>query len=198
MGGSGSGYWYRCNSKETTENQNRVDIRWLKKEGYLWPGNIGILAWSCRGEQSGFINYKMKTDCMTLDYRYRLNGGEWEPVEQAIFFDRTPCNYGGYRTWFICPQCLKRVAVLYAAGKYFLCRHCYNLTYSSQQEDRPNRLMRAARKIRRLLGGGDDMMDFFPEKPKNMHWKTYRRLRDKAGHASKLSWAIMGQRFGDF
>ena len=198
MGGSGSGYWYRWNSKETTENQHRVDIRWLKKQGYLWPGNIGTVAWSCGGEQSGFIDYKMKTNCMILNYRYRLNGGEWEPVEQAIFFDRTPCNYGGYRTWFICPQCLKRKAVLYGAGKYFLCRHCYNLTYSSQQEDRPNRLMRAARKIRRRLGGDDNMMDFFPEKPKNMHWKTYRRLRDKAEHASKLSWAIMGQRFGDF
>jgi hypothetical protein len=58
--------------------------------------------------------------------------------------------------------------------------------------------MRVARKIRRRLWGGDDMMNLFPEKPKNMHWKTYRRLRDKAGYASKLSWAIMGQRFGDF
>jgi hypothetical protein len=41
----------------------------------------------------------------------------------------TACNFGGERPWFICPGagCSRRVAVLHAAGKHFLCRHCYDL-----------------------------------------------------------------------
>ena len=43
MGGSGSGSWHRWDSKATTESQLRIDIRWLKKQEYLRPGNYGII-----------------------------------------------------------------------------------------------------------------------------------------------------------
>ncbi len=194
MGGYGSGN--RWDSKTTTESQHWLDIRWLKKQGYLRPGNVGSLSWSRRGEQTGFINYRMETDRMILNYRYRLNGGEWEDVEQAISFDRTPCNYGGQRTWFLCSRCWQRVAVLYGAGKYFLCRHCYNLTYASQQESRADRLMQKARKIRERLGASNNLMEPILFKPKNMHQKTFDRLRIEEDHANTLSWVIAGQRFG--
>jgi len=196
MGGSGSGNWYRWDSKTTTESLHRIDVRWLKKQGYLRPGNVGLLAWSRRGEQTGFINYRMEADRMVLNYRYRLNGGDWEDVEQAISFDRTPCNYGGQRTWFLCPRCWRRVAVLYGAGKYFLCRHCYDLTYASQQEGRADRLMRKARKIRERLGASNNLMESILFKPKNMHQKTFNRLRKEEKYANDLSWVIAGQRFG--
>jgi len=51
---------------------------------------------------------------------------------------RTLCNFGGFRWWFICPQCWKRVAVLYRPPRrtFFLCRHCHELTYESCQEHR--------------------------------------------------------------
>ena len=93
---------------------------------------------------------------------------------------------------------LKRVAVLYGAGKYFFCRHCYNLADGSQQESRPWRLMRKSRKIRKQLGGSVDMSELFPEKPNNMHWKTYYRYRllDEAERVERLSWLIMGQLYG--
>ena len=196
MGGLGSGSWSRWDSKSTTESQYRIDIRWLKKQGYLWPGNFGFLSWSWRNKQTGYIGYKMEADRMVLNYRHRPHGGEWEQVEQTISFDRTLCNYGGHRTWFLCPRCWKRVAVLYGAGKYFFCRNCYDLTYSSQQESRADRLMRKARKIRERMGGGASLIDPFPDKPKNMHWKTYWRLRERSEHANTLSWLIMGQRLG--
>jgi len=196
MGGLGSGSWSRWDSKSTTESQHRIDIRWLKKQGYLRPGSVRYLSWSWRNKQTGYINYRMEADRMVLDYRYRFNGGEWEDVEQTVSFDRTPCNYGEHRTWFLCPRCWKRVAVLYGAGKYFLCRHCYNLTYSSQQESRLNRLMRKARKIREGMGGCGNLMDSFPDKPKNMHWKTYWRLRERSEHANYRSCLILGQQLG--
>ena len=196
MGGYGSGSWHRWDSKSTTESQHRIDIRWLKKQGYLRPGNLGSLSWSRGDNQTGSIGFRMEADRMILNYRYRPHGGEWENVEQAVSFDQTPCNYGGHRTWFLCPRCWKRVAVLYGAGKYFFCRHCYDLTYSSQQENRADRLMRKARKIRYRLGGSGNLIEPFPDKPKNMHWKTYWRLRDRSEHANNLSWLIMGQQLG--
>ena len=88
------------------------------------------------------------------------------------------CNFGGERTWFICPGagCGRRVAVLYGAGRYFLCRHCYELLYESQRENAMYRAIHKAQSIRKRLGGSANMMKPFPEKPKGMHWSTYGRL----------------------
>ncbi|WXG55377.1 MAG: hypothetical protein ROD09_11150 [Candidatus Sedimenticola sp. (ex Thyasira tokunagai)] len=47
MGGLGSGNWYRWDKKTTAEEVHRVDIRYLKKQGYLTPGYMGWLSWSC-------------------------------------------------------------------------------------------------------------------------------------------------------
>jgi hypothetical protein len=196
MGGSGSGSWYRCDSKTTTESQHQVDIQWLKKQGDLQPGTVGSLSWSCRDKRTGSIGYMVGVDRMVLNYRHRPHGGDWEDVEQVIFFDRTSCNYGGSRPWFLCSRCQRRVAVLYGAGKYFLCRHCYNLTYASQQESKEDRLMRKARKIRERLGASNNLMIPVLFKPKNMHQKTFDRLRIEEDHANTLSWIIAGQRFG--
>ena len=196
MGGSGSGRQYRWDSKITTESQHRIDIRWLKKQGYLRPISFGSLSWSRRGEQTGSIGFRMEEDRMVLNYRHRPHGGEWESVEQEVFFDETPCRYGGFRTWFLCPQCWKRVALLYGAGKYFLCRHCCNLTYGSQHESPPFRLMRKARKIRARLGASKNLIEPILFKPKNMHQKTFDRLHREADNTSNLSIIIIGQRLG--
>ena len=168
----------------------------MKKQGYLRPSHVGLLSWSRRGEQTGYINYKMGLNRVFLNYCCRAHGNEWEEIEQIISLDQTPCNYGGFRTWFLCPRCERRVAVLYGAGKYFLCRHCYDLTYASQQESRADRLMRKARKIRERLGVGDALSERILFKPKNMHQKTFDRLREEAEQAEHLGWIVAGQRFG--
>jgi len=197
MGGRGSGSWYRWGGrKTTTESQKRIDIRWLKQQGYLQAGTMGSLSWSCRGEATGSINYSMIEEGMLLNYRYRINGGEWEPVEQRILFDRTRCNYGGNRTWFLCPRCGKRVVVLYGAGKLFLCRHCYDLTYRSQQEGVVDRMMRKQWKIRERLGASNSLFDPILFKPKGMHQKTFDRLRNEADYANNRSCLIMRRRLG--
>ena len=90
----------------------------------------------------------------------------------------TACNFGGERPWFVCPgaTCGRRVAVLYGPGKYFLCGHCYELRYESQREDKKDRALRRAQKIRMRLGGSANMLEPFPERPKGMHHDTYMRL----------------------
>jgi hypothetical protein len=196
MGGFGSGRHNSWSAKTTTESQHRVDIRWMKRQGYLRPGAVGLLSWSRGNEQTGSIGYRMEEDRMMLNYNHRPRGEEWEQVEQKIIFDRTSCNYGGYRKWFLCPRCWKRVAVLYGAGKFFLCRHCYDLAYGSQKEGKADRLMRRARRIRQRLGASDNLFEPIGFKPKNMHWKTFDRLRKEAVHANNLSWLLMGKRLG--
>jgi hypothetical protein len=68
------------------------------------------------------------------------------------------------------------VAILYGPGKYFLCRHCYDLRYESQREDKKDRALRRAQKIRVRLGGTANMLEPFPERLKGMHQSTYMRL----------------------
>ena len=196
MGGYGSGRWCSQGSKTTTESQHRIDIRWLKKQGFLQPGAAGSLSWSRGGTQTGSIGYRMEVGKMILRYRYSFNKGKPERVEQSITLDQTPCHYGGQRQWFLCPKCRRRVAVLYGTGKYFFCRLCCGLAYTCQQEGKIDRLIRKARKIRQRLEADSNLFMPIWNKPKNMHWKTFDRLRRAADCAHDLSCGIMAQRLG--
>lgn len=85
---------------------------------------------------------------------------------------KTPCNYGGYRYWWSCPQCCKRVGVLYCAGIY-VCRHCIGANYQTQLEQpwqRPDARLQA---IRKRLGWHDGL---YQPRKKGMHRTTHERL----------------------
>jgi len=174
MGGSGSGTWYRWNKRTTTEEVRRLDIRYLHKHGLLEPNRAGLLSWTQGGESIGNISYTTLNDQIVLRFRWRRHGDDWEPVKQTIWFDETPCNYGGSRKWFSCPDCDQRAAVLYLVDKLFLCRKCYQLPYTSQGEDYLERLARKAGKISDRLGMDEE--DGVLTKPKGMHWQTFDRL----------------------
>lgn len=91
----------------------------------------------------------------------------------------TPCTKGGERPYFTCPgrvngrDCQRRVAKLYGAGRYFLCRSCYGLAYASQSETPQDRLLRRANKLRRSLGGNPGMASPLPPRAKGMWQTTY-------------------------
>lgn len=195
MGGSGSGNWIRWNPKITAESRYMIDIRWMKKNGLLISGTAGSMSWESRGKETSSIGYRVEEDWLILLYRNKHMDGEWKSIEDLIFFTRTPCNYGGWRQWFLCPECNRRVAIVYG-GKYFRCRHCQNLTYASQHEGISDRLRRRSRKIRKRMGGGNNLLEPFPCKPQNMHWDTYSRLRIKAEQASTRSLLIGAKKVG--
>ncbi len=75
------------------------------------------------------------------------NSGEKTDYDYKVQLTTTPCRYGGVRYWFICPlningvYCGRRVGTLFLApgGRYFGCRHCYNLSYESRNECRLGR-----------------------------------------------------------
>jgi len=200
MGGPGSGSWYRWNKKTTCEEVKRVDVRHLRKKGWFRPGvtGSGWLSWECGGEPSGTIQYRVEPNNLVLIYKFRRYGEDWQDMEETVWLERTPCNYGGERTWFLCPHCGRRVGVLYGADARFLCRHCYQLPYGSQQETYLDRMQRKARKIRKRLGASDNLFEPVWEKPKNMHWETFNRLIEEERAANNAASLEIGRKMGMF
>ena len=204
MGGYGSGRWYRFSSKETADSCKGIDVNYLRRQGYLQPGRSWGLYWSRGGQPCGDIRgLALDAGQIVLLYRWRERGGEWEEVRQPVRLTHTACNYGGGRPWFVCPglvngiPCQRRVGKLYAAGKYFLCRHCYGLVYQSQREEESERLMTKAQLIRKRLGGSGSLLDPLPwQKPKGMHWQTFDRLRLEAKRVETAHWLRVSERFG--
>jgi hypothetical protein len=177
MGGLGSGNRYRFNKKITTDECRSLDVRRLHREGLLRSGNRFSWRWSCAGREVASIRAFVYEDKLCLHYRSK-SGGEWVDVKEPVPLEWTPCNFGGERPWFVCPGvgCGRRVAILYGPGKYFLCRHCYDLRYESQRKDKQDRALRRAQKIRMRLGGTANMLELFPERPKGVHHDTYMKL----------------------
>lgn len=110
-------------------------------------------------------------------------------VDETVRIVRVPCGFGGTRPYFICPGavngiiCGRRVAKLHRPGRYFLCRHCYRLVYTAQNESGSDRARRRAIKVRRNLGGNVSMGTPFPDRPKGMWGRTYSHLRKQACEA---------------
>jgi hypothetical protein len=169
VGGLGSGNRYSFDKKTTTEECHSLDIRELHRKGLSKPGTCFRCSWSRAGKEAASICGFTYRDRLILFYRHRSGlGGEWEDVKEPVSLDWTLCNFGGERPWFVCPgaTCGRRVAIVYRRGKYFLCRHCYDLRYQSQREDKKDRALRRAQKIRVHLGGSTNMLEPFPERPR--------------------------------
>jgi hypothetical protein len=149
VGGAGSGNWYRFDKKTTTDECHSVDVCHLHREGLLESGRRFSLRWSRADRETGSIGGVVEgteaPEQVILTYGHRRGpGGEWEDVRESVPLTWTACNFGGERPWFIFPGagCGRRVAVLYGPGRYFLCRHCYDLRYESQREDKMHRALR--------------------------------------------------------
>jgi hypothetical protein len=178
MGGSGSGNWYRYDSKTIAEHCCSIDVRQLSRWGYLKPWRRYPLKW----DNGRIIVVETRPGAIELFYVIPHNEQPPEDVRTTVPLSWSSCNYGEKRPWFICPGkgCGRRVAKLYLADKYFLCRHCHNLTYSSRRQSKAFRLLDKAQKICQRLGANNcnDLCD--TPKPKAMHWRTYERLVEEA------------------
>ena len=189
MGGCGSGNRWRSSSS-TCEANKRIDLRFLKKQGWLGPDQRYGLRWSYGDEPSGNINYWAYASHLKLEYRSRNDGhDEWQEVEQHVSFDFMPLDFGGQRQWFRCPRCHGRCLVLYVGARFY-CRKCYRLKYQSQSEDPAQRAITRAQATRKRLGGFEGIDHPFPNKPKGMHWKTYNRLA-QANDDATIRWDAM-------
>ncbi len=178
MGGYGSG---RRSGKTSVERCRALGVNQLQRAGLLEAGATGQWVWHCDDAEIGRIGFTLEAGRITLRYCWQDRFEKWLPVLEGINLTYVDCHFGGVRPYFECPgvvnarPCWRRVGKLFAAGRYFLCRHCYDLGYDSQSEPPQDRLLRRADKLRMTLGGPLGAMDGIPARPKVMWQRTYHR-----------------------
>jgi hypothetical protein len=156
VGGEGSGgsyyHWWRPAKKGVVEDCLSLDAnRWMR-EGILRAGirRSGAWQWKYRDGHTCWIEYEVSTFDMgwptvRLAYGWPDKGtGRRETAGYRVALTTTRPRFGGLRWWFVCPlvvngrPCGRRAGKLYLPprGRYFGCRQCYDLTYTSSQESR--------------------------------------------------------------
>jgi hypothetical protein len=147
VGGFGSGQ--RSSKKGTVENRYAIDTSDLKRANLLVPGTTnraGAFIWRRGADDTSpsSVGYLLTlgTNGGTLRLRYSMTSLNAN-LDYSIRLVTTPCRLGGVRWWFRCPlstdgvACGRRARKLYWCGKWFGCRGCHGLAYtSSQRSDR--------------------------------------------------------------
>jgi hypothetical protein len=161
--------------RRTCESCPSLDVRELQREGKLAENRSFSVWWSGYGQ----------IICQSFAWELVLHSppGEFStkdcPGQQRINLFRPRCRYGGSRTWFVCP-CGRTVAILYWVDDLFACRRCHNLAYRSQGMDAHLRNVVKRQAIRKKLGGGSDLTEPLPARPRGMRRRTYWRLQAQA------------------
>jgi hypothetical protein len=180
MGGYGSG---RTGHKRKVGQCLSLEVSQLHRENCLQLGRRGHWVWSLDGAETGRISYHTDERGLSLSYRFRQHGDDWESVSQTLRIIRADCNYGGTRPFFRCSgvvngrHCARRVGKVFLGSRYFLCRHCSQLAYASQSEEHYDRMLRRANKLRVALGGEAGTANWIAPKPKGMWHRTYERKK---------------------
>ena len=194
MGGRGSGRRTSYGGKPETHDAMPLDIRKLTRKGLLVPGNSLSYKWSVNDQQVAGISIRVEFNYgLMLSYRVKSTG---EVVEQLVQSQTSPCHLGGQRRWFTCPGCNKKVAMLYAPGKYFVCRQCGGLAYATQKEGIGDRASRRADKLRKRLGWEAGILNGSGCRPKGMHKSTYQRLKQHHDDLVHISMLDIGRKIG--
>ena len=148
MGGYGSGLGRCGNKKDTVEDCLTLNVDKLVRNRVLYSGlhSYGTLTWTntAIGKKISSCGYEVNSESPSASWfrlSYTVTRTE-EKVDYTIRLTATKPNLGGSRWWFICPlvvngrTCNRRAGRLYLppGGKYYGCRICYSLSYTSCQE----------------------------------------------------------------
>ncbi|MFC7411403.1 hypothetical protein [Hydrogenophaga atypica] len=194
MGGRGSGRRSSYCGKPETNDSMPLDIRKLARAGVLMPGLSFSWQWLVNDRKVAGISIRVDWHhSLVLAYRVKSTG---ELVEQRVHTQTSACHLGGERRWFTCPRCNKRVAVLYAPGKYFACRNCYGLGYTTQKEGAGDRAASRAEKLRKRLGWEAGILNGNGGRPKGMHLTTYEQLERRHDELVQVSLHDIALKFG--
>jgi hypothetical protein len=169
MGGYGSGRWREHTKKDIVEDCHVLDVNRWTREGILREGihHFGGWKWcnAATGEETSSIGYEVNTADMAFPWirLYYTFTRTQEHMDYKICLQPALPPFGGFRWWFICPllrqrrPCNHRVGKLYLppSGRYYGCRHCYNLTYEScqQSDQRVSVLRKHPEALMALLDG---------------------------------------------
>jgi hypothetical protein len=165
------------------EGSRSLDVMKLARAGYLSGVRFGGWQWTYGDGTTASIEITGARNAVTLDYRVRSDGEDWQSVHQRVPIRWTPCRFGGARPWFVCAVSAngvyygRQVAKLYGAGRLFACRLCYRLGYAVQRGGPMDQAHHRLARLHRKLGGHYDGSDGPPpRKPKWMRWRTHARI----------------------
>ena len=139
------GQGYQIN-KGVAENYFKLSIFEMRQQGFFtkyFSGSVTQLADGRRNSIAAQLE-PVSQEGLQLRLLYTQTDhftGEKQEFNYIVNLVSTPCNFGELRYWFLCPlvrngfKCNRRVGVLYKGGDYFGCRHCYNLSYRSRNEN---------------------------------------------------------------
>jgi len=130
--------------KDCVDDNKSINIVKFKKWGYLDNKyNTGTITWSRNWEVYSRMGVSILADnsCITFDFTGTdSQTQEKKNYNHPITLVHTPCTYGGYRYWFVCPTCNQKKGILYLKNFRFACRNCLNLCYEWQKESKNYRL----------------------------------------------------------
>jgi hypothetical protein len=154
-------YWrvkLKHRSKKLCSNLAEIDSFMFFKDGKWRTFNLPI------------INLTMTPN---KDYFFEVFHGKEKRHFYKIPFEKLKCNYGGYRYYFRCPLCNKRMRKLYFTNGAFLCRKCLNLSYDSQRRIPSRRYWLMRDKIGKKL---EEKGGSISEKPKYMKQSKFKKM----------------------
>lgn len=176
-------------TRAIAENTNRLSVFFLKKHGYLpqeESRRYGRIVWT-RGLEEDAMSFWVKTEesggYVELIYtNTNCHSGDKTGMKYKVPLTTTPCFFGGRRYWFLCPltnngtHCGRRAGVLYAAGKWFGCRHCSNVAYQAQFYGGSIRTGVSEQDIEKACG--EVKREYYNGRP-TKKYKRYLRLSNK-------------------
>ena len=134
-----------------------------------------------------FVIERLSTDRFHWSAVVTDDAGE-HAREGGFMVENVPMNYGGNRAYFLCPYCGRRCLGLFSNHGAFECRKCAGIHYESQSERPERRARRRMNNIRKRFGIDANYADLSHvepwEKPKGMHWSTFKRLAEKHDDAA--------------
>lgn len=152
MGGYSSGR-YRTRNRGAVEEAMRIDMRWLRRRGFVRPGATvsGPLSWSSGSSVHATVNLSEREHgCLVV--RFTRDG---QHHVQQIDITSSPMRFGGRRFYFVCPRRGGRCEVLAMVGGVFASRQAHRLAYASQSEGQLDRLRETAEKLAKRLWPAD-------------------------------------------
>ena len=185
MGGTGSS---RRGLRARCEDMHPVDLADLNRRG-LKVGTVCAMRWMRAGRECGRAEVVLQAKCkVRLQHVALLGDGAETRSSATVSLISTKQPIGGVREWFECPRCRRACRVLYGRAA-FRCRLCARLIYASQAEHASGRARLGAQKLRMRLGGSPSLFDAFPDKPRTMHWKTYRKMKQRHDRLAGVAFA---------
>lgn len=133
-------------SRWTLDDCHSISTKFLKDYGYLEEGvyRNGTIRWLWAGEETGSVGLNVGYDNSKVRFNYTSTdrwSGEKTDKNYSVNLLKTPCQYGGFRYWFQCPFCSRRMGRLFLYDTNdFACRKCLRLAYKSQNRSGVHRI----------------------------------------------------------